>query len=327
MNQNPNNNNDLDSLLEEFQNLSTPVENKEPIEEKSQVVQPVIQGQPTVPVQEVKPVMVNPVNVEREPVQTQSVVQAQPTVNSVQQPTPAPVMPNNNLDNIEESLVHPDMKVKLNDLDSPVSMEPVIPNIPEEPINNNGGKGNLIFMIVIFLIMAVFIFFIPKIDDFIKNKPGEESKPTPTASSTPTAKPVVKEVKTNCSIADVVNGDLTTTTSYNYQSLAGKVTKMKKTVVTKFANIEGVNQAAYNQTKLTCNSLATTYAGVTGYTVTCEEKDNVFTVVYAYDLNSFTNPTLITINGQQETIKSDVNLNDDIKTVKANMTSIGSTCK
>lgn len=334
--QNQNNNNDLDSLLEEFQSLSTPVETPKPIETNNQggvsnvppiQTEPVQPNIPVQPVQNVQPI---------QPVQS-NIVQ-QPSVQPIQPTSPQPIKDEtlkSGLNNEENEMIHPDMQVKLNDLHSQVPAAPEIPttsgNGTNETNSDNqgGGKNNLLFMIAIFLIMALFIFFIPKIDDLIKNKPGLEAKPTPTptASAKPTATPEPKEEKMECSMPDAINGDVTTKTSYTYHSLNDKVLKTKKTVVTSFANIEGANQALYNQTKLTCNSLATTYAGVAGYTVTCEEKDNSFTIVYAFDLKSFTNPTTMTINGQQEIIQSDINLNDDIKTVKANMEVNGATCK
>lgn len=342
MNEKPNTqpeNNDLDSLLQEFQTLST-TNTPEP----SKVETEPVRTENITPVQTQENVAGTPVQqnpVENEVVQPTPVqVEAKPSTNVVD--NLAPVSTTETVSQFSTSTsetpsidaVSPTVTDEQSNV-SNISKDPaggeVNPPIESDNISNNGGgKGNLIFIFVILLIVGLFIFFIPTISDFLNQKPGAEKKPTATPTTTATATPeVAKEKKMTCTGAEVVvNDNQSTQTNYRIHYLNNKVTKVERIFKNIFnENIDTATDQTYANTKTTCDMLATTYANITGYAVTCEEKDKTFNVTYAYDLETFVNPTQITINDNTETITSDIKYGDSIDDVKTNMTSNGLTCK
>lgn len=369
MDQNPqnntNNNQDLDSLLKEFQSLSAssevqPEVNKTVSEQPQMVVSqsqvsnvneqalasnvtPTGQqaSQQTVNMSQMSSQMnvgeLNNVAVNNNqssstlgqtPMTPQSVVAPQSTPVSELKPS-NPEIDMSVLN--EEVPVHPDMNVTL-DSDggdkNPVDL--TNNNTSDNGQDNNFGnnKGNLIFMAVIFIIIGAFILFIPKIDSFFKKKPGMEAKPTPTPTAQATNKPVVESEKTVvCTMPVQAATNLETQKKYKYYYKDGKVTKLEVTTDKKYLALDETTQAAYTNDQNVCSTLATTYANILGYAASCEENNQTFSVKNSYDLVNFVNPTTITINGVQQTLTSDVNLNDDIETVKENMTNQGATCK
>lgn len=256
---------------------------------------------------------------------------AQPQVNQfAQQSTPNPEVDMSVLN--ETVPVHPDMNVTLNTDGgdkNPVDLPNNHQNANVTP-NNNGGnnKGNLVFMIVIFLIVGLFILFIPKIDSFLKKKPGMEAKPTPTPTAQATNKPVEKKEKiTVCTMPSQPGDNVETQVKYKYYHENGKITKLEETTEKKYLLNDETTKSAYSNDQIVCSSLATTYANILGYATSCEEKNNTFIVKKLYDLKSFINPTVITINGTQETITANVNFDDAIESVKEDMELQGATCK
>ena len=382
MDQNPqnntNNNQDLDSLLKEFQSLSS-TSSEKPVENTPNVeVQPAAQSiqqpnpssevtnmmgtqqtvtstsinntqpvnQPNVAMDsmnQVKPSVsnVNFVN-SQQPVQPMNsgVVQqpqATPAIGAVQTPNPAVDMSVLN----EKVDVYPGMNVTLN----PNGEGTPSNNIPDntgdhndggqnnnlESQNNSGNnKSNLMFMVAIFLIIGAFILFIPKIDSFLKKKPGMEAKPTPTATAKPTNKPVAdkeKEKNLTCTLPSTDTSSTSTIEQYKYYYKDGKVTKLETTTSKKYLVVDDTTRTNYTADQTTCSTLATSYANILGFAASCEEKDNTFTIKNSYDLANFVNPTTITINGVPTTLMSDVNFGDDINTVKENIEMLGGTCK
>ena len=339
MNENSNNqpeNNDLDSLLKEFQSLSSVSEQPKTVESSvtapgSQPAQPasdtvttVAQSQapsvvppvgpaptqqvvsapstPVTPIQQVpvQPSTPQPVSTEQPSVQT---VQPGGVISSTVTTTgPAnPVIPNTNPTPV-----------------APASSQPTIgtPNIPNPPMdsNNNGGtsnkkgKSNLTFIIILFVVIAVFILLIPKINEFVYKKPTKEPNVEATESPEPTKEPV-KEKTLTCTEPEVASSEKQKIQKiYKLYYANNKVTKMEYTYKNMYA--ETVDPLTDTSEKPTCT-----------------EKDNTFEVLYAYDLENFTNPTQITINGQTQTISSNVQYEDDIETVKASMEANGATCQ
>lgn len=203
------------------------------------------------------------------------------------------------------------------------------PMTPSNDSNKSGGKGNLVFIIVILLIVGIFIFFMPKINEIFDKKPGKESKPTPTptAPATVTSTPNLESKITCTEPETTVSETQKNQNLYRIHYENNKVTKVEKIFKNIYADTVDTTDTNYVSTQNTCGSLSTTYANITGYSVVCEEKDKTFTVTYAFDLESFVNPTQITINGNTEEIKSDIKYGDDIETLKANLEGQGMTCK
>lgn len=378
MDQNPqnntNNNQDLDSLLKEFQSLSATTPEK-PVEitpnvQATPVAQPVQQS--TNMVESQANATVNPVN-NAQPVNQSNIVMdnknqvdastlnmnsvnpqqsSQPmTSGAVQQPQQATVIgakptPNPEVDMSvlnEKVDVYPGMNVTLNSNGDGTDISNI--NVPDNNgTDNNDGqnnnlstqndsgnnKSNLMFLIVIFLIIGAFILFIPKIDSFLKKKPGMEAKPTPTATAKPTNKPVAdkdKEKTLVCTFPITVTNDTSTEVTYKYYYKDEKITKLETTTNKKYLIVDDTTRSAYTVDQVNCGTLATDYANILGFAASCEEKDNTFIIKNSYDLANFVNPTTITINGQQKTLKSDVNYGDDINEAKELAEMLGASCK
>lgn len=340
-NNNQQTNNDLDSLLKEFQTLSEtptePVKPVEPIIQESQVNavnSTVTSTTESVPAPEPVTAMNNAgIN---NPTSAPQPVMPTPTQDIPVVPN-APIPPVKPAETVvPEPLVNPGLNVNLNTSDGDIVPptngngntpdENVTPPVTPAPT----GKNSNLFIIIIFLIIGVFILFIPKISDFFSNKPGKETKPTatPVATATATPTPVAKEKKMNCKMPEVVVSETNKIqTIYRYYHKDNKVTKLEKIFKNMFTTVDDTNTPAYSETKNTCDTLATKYAGITGYTVTCEEKDNTFTVTYAYDLEHFVNPTEIIVGTATEKIESPALYGDKIATVKEKMEAEGATCK
>lgn len=321
MDQKPNNpqdqtnHNDLDSLLKEFQSISskpaeepTPVPVKEaPLVENPTPVQQ-IQSEP-VPHETLEASVIPPIA----PGVSTQVPNFQP------EPTPS----------ASEPVINPNLNVDLQ-TSSAVSNGSEGKNAQDDSENDGPSKGSIIFIFALFLVIGLFIFFIPTISDFFKNKPGKEFKPTPTATATvaPTATPAEKEKKLTCTMPEeTVSAYRKTKTAYKYYYNGTKISKVEKIYTNTFSELTEANKVEYESTQNTCKTLATTYAGITGYAVTCNETNHVFRVSYAYDLATFINPTQITIGNQVENIQSDVNYEDDIKQVQAKMEAQSAVCK
>lgn len=337
-NNNPQNNNDLDSLLKEFQTLSdTPTD-------PDKQTAPVLQSQPVdpMPASSTQPV-VNPVPVSGGNVAgiDNSAVIPEPVMTTQIKDIPSPhnasVSPvQSGESQMPDPIMNPGGNVNLNSGNGNIvpPEEPPVQTF-EKPIDSQPkeaqvDKNSNLFIIVIFLIIGVFIFFIPKISDFLSNKPRKETKPTATPVVTATATPTseLKEQKLTCTMPEVVVNDMNSNqTIYRYHSKGGKVTKLERVFKNVFTTVDDANTASYTETKNTCDTLATKYAGITGYTVACEEKDNTFTVTYAYDLEHFVNPTEIIVGTETEKIESPAIYGDKIETVKEKMEAAGATCK
>lgn len=311
--QNETNQNDLDSLLKEFQSISS-----KPEEETSAMagnVAPSVEV-PT-PVQQIQsePVL-------NETIGTSTIPPVAPGV-PTETPSSQPVKITS------EPVINPNLNVDLKS-DSGDLVESNKETDQADLGNDGPSKGSIIFIFVLFLVIGLFIFFIPTISDFFRNKPGRETKPTPTATapSTPAATPAEQEKKLTCTMPEeTVSAYRTTKTAYKYYYNGTKISKVEKIYTNSFSEVTDANRSEYESTQNTCKTLATTYAGITGYAVTCNEANHVFQVSYAYDLLSFVNPTQITIGDKVETIQSDVNYEDDINQVKTKMEAQHAVCK
>lgn len=222
--------------------------------------------------------------------------------------------------------VHPDMNVSLEG-DGGDKIPVDLSNSNSSSSDNNNAvdeKSNIIFMVVIFAILGAFIMFMPKIDSFFNRKPAMEVKPTPTATPTPEEN---KEKTITCTIPKETGTNLENQKSYKYYYKNSKVTKLEEITTKKYLLVNETNQSTYSTEQATCNSLATTYANILGFSVSCEETDNSFIVKKSYDLSTFVNPTTITINGKSQTLAVSVNFGDDINAVKSKVTASGATCK
>lgn len=245
-----------------------------------------------------------------------------------------PVKPASSID--DDVIVNPGLNVNLNTSDGGI-----IPKADQNIANNSDAttslgtslqknKGSDIFIIVLFLVIGLFILFIPKVSDFFSNKPGKESKPTatPIATPTPTPLPVVKEKKMVCTTPEVVVTDTNKVqTIYHYYYKDNKVTKVEKVFQNIYTTVDDTNQLSYNSTKNICDTLAAKYTGITGYVATCEEKNNIFTVTNVYDLQNFVNPTEIIVGTTTEKIESPVDYGEKIESAKEKMEAQGATCK
>lgn len=335
--QQPNSTLETMNVVESQPNVAaTPVNNVQSVNQQNVVVDNIAQVNPSAS-------NVNSVN-PQQPVQPTN-----PGV--VQQPQSAPVIgavptPNPEVDMSvlnEKVEVYPGMNVTLNPNGEGTSLN----NMPDNTGNNNdagqdnnlgsqndsgNNKSNLMFMVAIFLIIGAFILFIPKIDSFLKKKPGMEAKPTPTATAKPTNKPVAdkdKEKTLTCTLPTnaTANANTSTEITYKYYYKDGKITKLETTTNKKYLIVDDTTRAAYTVDQTNCGTLATTYANILGFAASCEEKDNTFIIKNSYDLANFVNPTTITINGEQKTLKSDVNYGDDINDAKELAETLGATCK
>lgn len=222
--------------------------------------------------------------------------------------------------------VHPGMDVSLEGDGGDKTPIDLSNSNPSSSDNNNSvdEKSNIIFMVIIFAILGLFIMFMPKIDSFFNRKPGMEAKPTPTATPTPEEN---KEKIITCTMKKEIGTNLENQKSYRYYYKNNKVTKLEEINVKKYLLVNETNQSTYNTEQATCNTLATTYANILGFSSSCEETDNSFIIKKSYDLSTFINPTTITINGKAETIAVSVNFGDDINTIKSKVTASGATCK
>lgn len=350
MNENPNNqqgNNDLDSLLKEFQSLSNTPQQPNPKESNPTVAasQPAPGSIPAQPASEYQQ-PVAPATVPTQP--TPQMAQTTPAMAPAQpSATPQPTVEQPSLQTVQPGGVMAQASPAAQAPQNPgvTNTAPVQPTIetlevPTQPIKedsngNNGldkkgkGKSNLTFIIILFVIIAVFILFIPKINELMHKKPGKETPNVEnTASPVPTKTPVVEKTVT-CTEPEVASNEKQKVQKvYKLYYANDKVTKLEYTYKNMYAQtVDPTTDASYLSAQTTCNRLNSDYANITGYTVTCTEKENAFDVVYAYDLKDFTNPTQITINGQTQTLSSIVNYGDDIETVKGTLTANGATCQ
>ena len=187
-------------------------------------------------------------------------------------------------------------------------------------------KKNLPVIIGIVAIIALFIFFMPKVGSLFNGKSKSKTKKTAAAADKVT-KP--KESTLVCNEADRKLSDIQTMkTTYNIYYLDNKVTKVVKVVKFVFPDKDGIeSEYQYVNAQNVCNAIPTKYANITGYKSTCKEEKRIFTVEHIYDLEDFVNPTQIMIDGKTETIESVANYDDEIGTVKANLETKGVTCK
>lgn len=364
MNENPNNqqgNNDLDSLLKEFQSLSNTPKQPTPVESNPTVsntqsmpgvmpAQPSVASQPNVAPQPVVEQPSVPTSVSPTPQVVPASTQAAPVGPTPVQPSVAPqpaveqpslqtVQPGGVVTQSTPTVVAPqNSAVASNSMATPQPIETLevpMQSEKEEQSGNDGlnkkgkGKSNFTFIIILFVIIAVFILLIPKINEMMHKKPGKENPNVEnTASPVPTKTPVVEKTVT-CTEPEVASNEKQKVQKvYKLYYANDKVTKLEYTYKNMYAQtVDPTTDTSYLSAQSTCNRLNSDYANITGYTVTCTEKGNAFDVVYAYDLKDFTNPTQITINGQTQTLSSIVNYGDDIETVKGTLTANGATCQ
>lgn len=269
-----------------------------------------------------------------------------PIVPPIQENTPVPPMPNQNISNVP-----PVMPVE------PPLRTPDVPNPPTPPINLESGptgdngkkkkdKSEKLridpFLIFIFIIIAVAIFYIPKMSDYMKN--GNKKKPvaptvTATPSPTPTATPE-SYTKLACASTKVLTtmeglpeiysttiNNVTTTKSIVYYSLSDKIKKIDKVTTIDYTTLDDNNKTTYDAQKSKCDSLAKTPIVASGYKLTCTQNENKFIETETYDLTKTDQPITVTIDGVASTVSSGSLLNDSAKKIQTKIGTGDVSCK
>lgn len=236
---------------------------------------------------------------------------------------------NPNMSEDNNITINPNLNTNLDRNATGFSDLPKTPSNDTPPNIEKNGKSSNLFIIVLFLIVALFIFFLPKINDFVHKKPAKaKPTPTPTVTATPSAN-AEKTKKLTCTMPaskdDKTSKETMVVYHYTYEN--NKLKKIEVVTKDQYTVANDTNKTVIGADTTTCNDINALKDKVDGYKITCDVANNTFTKTENYDLSSFVSPSEITIGKTKKTLTTNFNLDDNIDTIKDTMTSQGATCK
>lgn len=268
-------------------------------------------------------------------------------------PIPVPMPEEQTIDIIEDEIIPPVNGAEMKPLEEPgINIEPTsTPAHDSSDDKNNSGnhgdkKGVDMFIVILFVILAVFIFYIPKISDFMKSGSKKKGIPTPvptvTATPSPTANPK-KETYTKLSCTPTIELDANATEfpaiykqtgiqntisrSIIYYSSDDKIKKLDRITTIDYSKVDQTNQDLFDQQKNRCSNLSKKPVKENGYKLTCKQDKNKFVETETFDLTVTDQPITLKIDDIVTTVNSDHKKDDNVQTMKELQESTGATCK
>lgn len=185
--------------------------------------------------------------------------------------------------------------------------------------------SGIIILTLIAALPPVLRILVPKEETITPNVPPVE--PSPSALPTPEPdKPLDATGALTCTKKESDTTGYTNQISRSIQYSDNRVHTVINSYTENYIVSGTTNKDARDAKKVLCESTASSYIGVTGYTKTCtEDNETQFTTNEVFDLNTFQERDVETPAGT-EILSSDIKLDENIDDVKKRLEESGYTC-
>lgn len=234
-------------------------------------------------------------------------------------------------------------KVSFNNKDSETDLAQSIQGTPPSPMEGKREPKktrSVIPLIIFFIFLAFFIFFLPNINDYFKEKEGkkrieefdqqlkeEEEKQKreeeEARKEEEKNKQEEQQYKTMSCVSLPVNDATTIITTTQELTFAGD--KLKSVKVTKNTTYQVLDET-YNKKMAACESKTIAAAEIVGYEFSCSVSELSIEESDAYDLKKFRSQTLTNSDGTEERIDTEYRYDSSVKSIEQSLTAQGYTC-